>query len=192
MKKLLIAAMLMFTGYGAVAQDALIPMDYADANTQELYQYEQNVINCTEWLVNTPLGERDMDRQVIGQFVLIWMQASPSVVFNFDTKLMEFIENSSYQDEQATVYVGSYMTALLKEKEAAGTLNKSTLLPKGVSKADKITGAIGAIEGSLEFYDKNYATLGRNRDLEKFRKMKKEGKLREYVEANLGMEEPMQ
>lgn len=189
MKKLLTAAMFMLISYCAAAQDALIPMDYATTNPEEFYQYEQNVVNCTDWLLNTPLGERDIDRQVIGQFILIWMQASPSVVFNFDTRLMEFLNDSAYPDEQAAVYVGGYMTTLLKEKEAAGTLNKMTALPKGMSKADKVKGAMGAIETSLDFYDKNYGTLGRNRSLKKLRKMRKDGTLREYVEANLGMDE---
>lgn len=185
MKKLLVAAMFAFAGLCAWAQDTLIPLDYTEAKPEDFYQYEQNVQNCVDWLMNTPLDERQMDRQVISQFVQVWMQASPTVVFYFDPKLMEFIDDSSYPDEQATVYVGGYMAALLKEKQEKGTLNRMTALPKGISRADRITGAMGAIESSLEFYDNNRSVLGRNRSLEKLRKMQKEGTLREYVAAHL-------
>lgn len=185
MKKLLVAAMFAFAGLCASAQDALIPMDYTETKPEDFYRYEQNVLNCMTWLMETPLDERQMERQVISQFVQVWMQASPTVVIYFDPKLIEFLEVSSYPDEQATVYVGGYLTALLKEKQKQGTLDKMTALPKGISKADRITGAMGAVESSVEFYDNNRGTLGRNRSLEKLRKMQKEGTLRKYVEANL-------
>lgn len=186
MKKFLMSAVLMLMCISAWGQeDSLIPFDYTETNPQEFYKYEQNVLNCVDWLVNTPIGERPIDRQVISQFLLIWMQATPSVVLNFDPKLMEFAQNSQYMEEMMTIYVGGYMAGLLREKEAQGKLNQMTVIPKGTTKADRITAASSAIEASLEFYDINKGTIGRNRMLEKYKKMQKEGTLQDYIEANL-------
>lgn len=188
MKKLLLSVMLICAALCASAQEALIPVDYLDTKPEEFYRYEQNVLNCVKWLIETPLDERQMDRRVINHFVQVWMQASPSVVVNFDNKLIEFLDHSAYRDDQAMVYIGGYMAALLKEKQEQGSLNKITALPKGVSKADRITGVMGAIGTSLEFYENNRKVLGRNRTLDELRKMQKEGTLREYVESNMEAE----
>ena len=185
MKKILMSILFVLTGASMWGQDSLIPFDYAESNPQDFYKYEQNVINCVDWLVNTPIDEKTIDRQVISQFVLIWMQATPSVVMNFDEKLIEFAQNSPYMEELLTVYAGGYMSGLLHEKESQGKLNQSTMIPKGTTKTDRIKGATNAIERSLEFYDKNKGTIGRNRLLEKYKKMQEAGTLQEYIEANL-------
>ena len=128
-------------------------------------------------------------RMAVTQFVMMWMQVSPSIQINFDTNLMEFLDDISSEEQQtdmATVYCASYMAGLIREKAAEGKINTNSVVPKGTSHADKVTGALSAVEGCIRFYDINKEKLGRIRDLERYKKMQKEGTLREYVEANLG------
>ena len=186
MKKFLMSAMFMLIGISAWSQeDSLIPFDYTETDPQEFYKYEQNVLNCVDWLINTPIDEHTIDRQVISQFVLIWVQATPSVAINYDPKLLEFAQNIQHQEEVLMVYIGGYMAGLLREKEAQGKLNQMTVVPKGTNKADRITGATNAIESTLKFYELNKDVIGRNRTLERYKKMQKEGTLNEYIEANM-------
>lgn len=190
MKRFFTTLMLLCMGLTAVAQEALIPENYMETDPQKSYQYEQNILNCSEWLINTPMTpEMQYPRMAINQFVITWMQVSPSIQINFDTALMEFlgdISSEEYMTNMTAVYCASYMAGLIREKEAEGKINTSSIVPKGVSNADKVTGAMSAIEGCIRFYDNNKEQLGRIRMLEKYKKMQKEGTLREYVEGNLG------
>ena len=71
-------------------------------------------------------------------------------------------------------------------KDFLSKINTSPVVPKGTTNADKVTGAMSAIEGCIRFYDNNKEQIGRIRTLEKYKKMQKEGTLRDYVEGNLG------
>ena len=190
MKRFITSLRLLCMGLSAMAQEALIPENYMETDPALAYQYEQNILNCSEWLINTPLTpEMQYPRMAVSQFVMMWMQVSPSIQINFDTTLMEFLDDLTSEDLQtnmATVYCASYMAGLIREKAAEGKINTSTVVPKGTTNADKVTGAMSAIEGCIRFYDNNKEQIGRIRTLEKYKKMQKEGTLRDYVEGNLG------
>ena len=187
MKKVLTSAvMAMLACAGARAQELLIPHDYTETSPQELHLYEQNVLDCVEWLVNTPVDEQSADRQNVRKFVLEWIQATPNVAVYLDPQLMEFTQDSKYTDEMLTVYAGGYLSGLLRDKDTHGDLTLSgEATTKGETKADRIKGVTSAIETSLEFYDKNKDKLGRNNTLEKYKEMLHEGTLREHIESNI-------
>ena len=189
MKRLLTSVVVfMLAGICARGQEVLIPYDYTKTSPQELHIYEQNVLDCVEWLVNTPVDEQPADRQAVRKFVLEWIEATPSVAVYLDPQLMDFTKDSQYMEEILTVYAGGYLSGLLRDKDTRGNLESSAsdvAYPKGLTKADRIKGATSAIETSLEFYDLNKDKLGRNSTLEKYKEMLDDGTLREHIESTL-------
>ena len=166
MKGLIAATLVVIVPASLHAQEPLIPQNFLQTAPEAYYHYEPNVLECVEWLTETPLEADSFDRRTIGKFIA-------------------FLDDAKYFEEQMTVYTGGYAAGLLGLKSENGTLGKMTLSPRGLSDEDRTAGATRAIEYSIAFYDRNRDLLGRNGKLERLKKMQEKGTLRQYVEANL-------
>lgn len=178
MKKLFLVAIgLLFAGT-AWAQDSIIPLDYANTNTEQYYKFEQNFIDCTNWFIYTPLTQPDSEitRQAIMRFLGTWIEASPTVYIELNEDVMCFCGESP---ELTMAYLMGYTSTLLDIKKAAGTLNTPTEI--GSSSEEKLAGSVGGIVMAGKFYEINKENLGRNRNMEKFMKMHKEGTLTNHI-----------
>ena len=181
MKGLIAATLVVIVPASLHAQEPLIPQNSPEA----YYHYEPNVLECVEWLTETPLEADSFDRRTIGKFIDTWLRETPSIRISLDPTLTAFLDDAKYFEEQMTVYTGGYAAGLLELKSENGTLGKMTLSPRGLSDEDRTAGATRAIEYSIAFYDRNRDLLGRNGKLERLKKMQEKGTLRQYVEANL-------
>lgn len=162
MKGLIAATLVVIVPASLHAQEPLIPQNFLQTAPEAYYHYEPNVLECVEWLRETP-----------------------SIRISLDPTLTAFLDDAKYFEEQMTVYTGGYAAGLLELKSENGTLGKMTLSPRGLSDEDRTAGATRAIEYSIAFYDRNRDLLGRNGKLERLKKMQEKGTLRQYVEANL-------
>ena len=185
MKGLIAATLVVIVPASLHAQEPLIPQNFLQTAPEADYHYEPNVLECVEWLTDTPLEADSFDRRTIGKFIDTWLRETPSIRISLDPTLTAFLDDAKYFEEQMTVYTGGYAAGLLELKSENGTLGKMTLSPRGLSDEDRTAGATRAIEYSIAFYDRNRDLLGRNGKLERLKKMQEKGTLRQYVEANL-------
>ena len=185
MKGLIAATLVVIVPASLHAQEPLIPQTFLQPAPEAYYHYEPNVLECVEWLTETPLEADSFDRRTIGKFIDTWLRETPSIRISLDPTLTAFLDDAKYFEEQMTVYTGGYAAGLLELKSENGTLGKMTLSPRGLSDEDRTAGATRAIEYSIAFYDRNRDLLGRNGKLERLKKMQEKGTLRQYVEANL-------
>lgn len=183
MKKLLLFVTAFCCVATISAQDALIPLDYKTTDPANYYKYEQNALNCANWLINTPLGERTFERNIIADFTMAWIFGSPTVMIDFQPEIVAFAENS---DDLVLIFCCGYISHMLNLKKEEGTLNTNST-PKGITRAEFVDGNVAALESCLEFYKNNKETIGRNSHLENFKKKQKEGTLRAFVEATIPM-----
>lgn len=183
MKKLLLFVMAFFCVATISAQDALIPLDYKTTDPANYYKYEQNALNCANWLINMPLGEREFERDIVMDFFITWLMESPTVWFDSTPEIIEFTDKSN---DLFVIFSCGYTSYMLNLKKEEGTLNTNST-PKGLTREEFVDGNVAALECCLEFYKNNKAVLGRNSHLENFKKKQKEGTLRAFVEAAVPM-----
>lgn len=171
MKGLIAATLVVIVPASLHAQEPLIPQNFLQTAPEAYYHYEPNVLECVEWLTETPLEADSFDRRTIGKFIDTWLRETPSIRISLDPTLTAFLDDAKYFEEQMTVYTGGYAAGLLELKSENGTLGKMTLSPRGLSDEDRTAGATRAIEYSIAFYDRNRDLLGRNGKLERLKKM---------------------
>lgn len=120
------------------------------------------VLLAYEWLYSTPVSAEPAKRKDLSAFLLQWIMGSPLVSIEIKEAIVPYTE----QHECLMIYLGGYTTHVLRMND------------------NPVDANIYATEHVLEFYENNLTDLGKNKDLEKLLKMRKEGKLRAYIRAN--------
>lgn len=141
MKGLIAATLVVIVPASLHAQEPLIPQNFLQTAPEAYYHYEPNVLECVEWLTETPLEADSFDRRTIGKFIDTWLRETPSIRISLDPTLTAFLDDAKYFEEQMTVYTGGYAAGLLELKSENGTLGKMTLSPRGLSDEDRTAGA---------------------------------------------------
>lgn len=82
--------------YGMMIGQIVLPDEYV-LNTQEDYEaHEELVVQCLEWLLDTPLNENRNHRNEVNGFIMIWLSGSPEISLDIKSRAMPFLE----QDEE--------------------------------------------------------------------------------------------
>jgi len=124
MKGLIAATLVVIVPASLHAQEPLIPQNFLQTAPEAYYHYEPNVLECVEWLTETPLEADSFDRRTIGKFIDTWLRETPSIRISLDPTLTAFLDDAKYFEEQMTVYTGGYAAGLLELKSENGTLGK--------------------------------------------------------------------
>ena len=162
MKKFLPFIISILIGPYCCAQDFAV-LDAITLESQEDYQKaEETVLDCTTYLLSTPLQKKNVNRQSATRFVALWMTGTPDYSFAIDATSMEIAGKNE-------LLLGVYMAAMarfvLTNKEYAeddDEIKLQTVLrtleycsePKNKVKQHKKLKEIIAIErsGDLETY----------------------------------------
>jgi tetratricopeptide (TPR) repeat protein len=133
--------------------------------TKEDYaKYEKKVIKDFNWLFETPIGVNSEKRKETNAFMMQWMSGSPNVSIELSEKVVTYMDCS----ECLMIFMGSWT------KYALGTAEYSKL------KANLV-----GTENVIEFYNFNKSKIGKNKNIEKFIKLKQKGKLEKYIKSNI-------
>lgn len=144
------------------AQDVEIPKDLKLESEEDYIKTEQLVLDCTSWLLNTPVSENPMKRKEVNSFLMEWMSGSPTVTIELVSGIVPL---------DCADCLMLFLSGWTKYS-----------LQNNYSK-NKVECALAGAEYALEFYDKNEAELGKNSDMKKLKKQQKKGKLRKYIES---------
>jgi len=133
--------------------------------TKEDYaKYEQKVIKDFNWLFETPIGVNPVKRKKTNSFLMQWMSGSPNVSIELSENITTYMDCA----DCLMIFMGGW--------------TKYTLETKKFSKLD--ANLIGT-ENVIEFYTFNKSKIGKNRNIEKFIKLKEKGKLEKYIKSNM-------
>ncbi len=150
---------------GLFAQDFSVPKDYKLVKAEDYIVYEQDVINCVDWLVKTPLNVQQEKRKEANAFLIKWLIGSPNVHLEINEKIVPFAETSP---DLLMIFMGGWAKYSLESKDFD----------------NKINGSKAGVEAAINFYNANREFMSKDKNVEKYIKMKNKGTLDEYIEKN--------
>jgi D-arabinose 1-dehydrogenase-like Zn-dependent alcohol dehydrogenase len=150
---------------GLFAQDFSVPKDYKLVKAEDYAPYEQDIINCVDWLVKTPLKDQPEKRKEANAFLLKWLTGSPNVHIEIKQEIVTFIGTSP---DLLMIFMGGWAKYSLESKDFD----------------NKKKGSKAGIDAVIDFYSANRDFLPKDKNVEKYIKMKKKGKLADYIEKN--------
>jgi hypothetical protein len=147
------------------AQEFQIP-DYTLKKAEDYAKYEKDVVAATKWLIQTPVNSQKDKRTQVHYFLLKWFEGTPSITFDIDPEIVTFMEESP---ESFMIYLSGWASYCIENKDYKNSLQ----------------GNIQGIESVITFYNANKKTTGKIRPIERYKKLKKKGKLEEHLKSKL-------
>lgn len=145
-----------------IAQDFTVPVNYKFNKAEDYGAYEQDVIKCFDWLMNTPINEQSGKRKDASEFLIKWLSGSPEVHVMLHHEIVTFMESP----DLFIIFLGGWAKYSLQ----TGDLD------------NKIAGNLAGIESVIDFYSRNKGIIAKDKNVEKYIKMKKKGKLKGHIE----------
>lgn len=166
MKKILLASSMLLLSIVASSQDFKVPTDFEPKKAEDYKQYEQEVIDGFNWLMEIPVKNQPRKRKEANAFLLKWMTGSPTVHIEIQPEIVTFMTDSPD-------LLMMFMAGWTKYSIETGDEN------------NKMKGTMAGLESVMTFYKKNKPSFGKIKSVEKYLKMKDKGKLEEYVKENI-------
>jgi hypothetical protein len=166
MKKLLLPILLLGISLYGNAQEFQVPKDYAFETADDYKPYENDVVKCADWLVETPMFQNPSKRKEASAFLLKWVLGSPYVHIEINPEIVTFAGTSP---DLLMVFLGGWAKYSIESR----------------AYDDKVAGNVAGLESVIEFYDTNKGLLPKDKSVEKYMKMHKKGTLKEFVEKKV-------
>lgn len=149
----------------AVAQEFEVPKNYVFSNKEDYAKYEVDILKSIDWLINTPINIQPEKRKDLNTFVMGWLTGSPNVSIDIKTEIVNFMDPNP---ELLMIFMCGWTKYSLETKDYK----------------NKNTGNLKGIEAVIEFYTKNKENMQKDKNVEKYIKMKDKGTLEEYIKKN--------
>ncbi|MFN8241414.1 MAG: hypothetical protein U0X39_11795 [Bacteroidales bacterium] len=153
----------MFMSLGA--QDLSLP-EFKAAKPEDYTSYETDVLRCINWFTSTPVNVQEGRRKEAYAFFMKWLTGTPFVSVNLTEKIVTFTEPNG---DLLFVFMGGWTKYAIETRD-----NKNVYM-----------GNLKGIESVLEFYTRNRDFLAKDKNVEKYLRMKEKGTLEEFIKANL-------
>lgn len=148
------------------AQDFKVPENYKLEKADDYAKYEKDVLDCIDWIINTPINEEPGTRKKANAFIMAWISGSPDVTIELNADILTFIESAP---ELVMIFMAGWT------KYAVESDNYK----------DLVNGNLAGLEAVINFYVKNKSQISKNKDVEKYIKMKEKGTLKNFVEKTV-------
>lgn len=172
MKKLLTLLIVIASTATVQAQDFNLP-DYKFNVAEDYAKYEQYVAEATRWLVDCPCNAERAKRNKAGTFITDWAVGTPDVHFGIDPRVLTFI-NPQIPD-YFTIFLGGWASYAIENRERLDAMESEAA-------AQDIDSIMAGLDAVMEFYSNNSSILPKERGIEKYIKLKNQGKLRAHLE----------
>lgn len=165
MKKLFSILMFSVLTFNLVAQEFEVPQNYVLKQKEDFSIYESEVLKGIDWLIQTPIKIQPEKRKEINTFVIAWLTGSPYVSIDIKPEIVSFMKPNA---DLLMIFMCGWTKYSLETKDYN----------------NKIKGSQKGVEAVIEFYLKNKENLKKDKNVEKYIKLKEEGKLEEYISKN--------
>jgi hypothetical protein len=162
MKKVLIIFIFSVLSSGLFAQDFEVPKNCVMSTSEDFAKYEPDVLKAINWLLNTPLAEQSAKQKEVNGFVIQWLTGTTVVSVEVKTEIVNFIDSNP---QYLMIFMCGWTKYALESKDFK----------------NKVTGNIKGIEAVIDFYTKNREAVKKEKNIEKYIKMKENGKLEEFI-----------
>lgn len=161
---LLLVAVL-FCSLNLFSQEFTVPQNLRLENAEDYALLEKDVLNAINWLSETSVTEQQTKRKEVNAFLLKWLAGCPYVHIEIKSEIVTFMGSSP---ELLMMFMGGWAKYSIETKEYD----------------NKIAGSLAGIEMVITFYEKNKVNLPKDKNVEKYIKMKNKGTLIEYINKN--------
>ena len=165
MKKLFGILMFSILAFSLVAQEFEVPKNCILSKEEDYAKYEGDILKGIDWLLKTPISSQPEKRREVNTFVITWLTGSPTVTVNIKTEIVNFMKPNP---DLLMVFMCGWTKYSIETKD-----NNNTAM-----------GNQKGIEAVIEFYIKNKEYLKKDNNVEKYIKLKENGKLEEYISKN--------
>lgn len=128
---------------------------------------EEEVLECIEWLRNTPLSESREARKAANAFLMQWISTSPTVHVELSARIVDMASNNP---DLLPVYVGGWIEYALHEGVGFPTADAH----------------ISGMRSVIDFYRKNRDYLNRDKFIEKLTKQEQKGTMEKFLRKDWG------
>lgn len=163
-----IFSLLMFTilTINLVAQEFEVPKNYVLEQKEDYSKYEVDILKGIDWLTQTPINQQAVKRKEINTFVMEWLTGSPTVNIEIKQEIVSFLGSNP---DLVMIFMCGWTKYSLETKDFS----------------NKIKGNQLGVEAVIDFYLKNKENLKKDKNVEKYIKLKEEGKLNDYISKNV-------
>lgn len=165
MKTIILSLILISIPFVLSSQDFEVPKNYKLDNAEDYAPLEQDVVKCFNWLMETPINEQTPKRKDANAFLLKWLSGSPYVHLEIRQEIVTFMGTSP---DLLMIFMGGWAKYSLESKDFN----------------NKVAGSLAGIESVIAFYSRNKDLMPKDKNVEKYMRMKDKGELRDYIEDN--------
>jgi hypothetical protein len=166
MKALIFAIFMAAITTGLYSQEFNPPDIYALEASRDFAVYEQDVIKCVDWLMNTPLEDQGNKRLDANIFLLEWLKGNSVVKIKPNKDIVTFMNSSP---NLVLIFMGGWAKYCLETRDFN----------------NKAAGNLAGIESVIEYYTRNRKSLPKDKKIEKFIKMKENGNLEIFISRQI-------
>lgn len=165
MKQIFFAILFFLVGAPMFSQTFEVPANLNLNSVEDYDNYEEDVIAGVNWILSTPLSDQKEKRIEVNGFLLKWISGSSKVHVEVKPEIVTFMSSSP---DLLLVFLGGWTKYCLESGDSDSKAN----------------GSLAGIESVIEFYKKNKEYMNKDKNVEKFIKMKDKGTLKDYVDKN--------
>ncbi len=165
MKRVIGIVTLTILAINVFAQEFEVPKNYVFSNKEDYAKYEADILKSIDWLTNTPIQTQPEKRKEVNTFVMVWLTGSPNVSVEIKTEIVNFMEPNP---DLLMIFMCGWTKYSIETKDYK----------------NKIIGNQKGIDAVIDFYTKNRENLKKDKNVEKYIKMKDKGTLEEYITKN--------
>ena len=165
MKTFLSLALTLLISTAAFTQSYSVPEDYEFKTEKDYDKYEDDILKCVDWLMNTPIHKYTKKRGEAYQFLVEYVEGSPKIEAMLNLDASPYLRNPHL----LVIYLASW--------------TKSCLTQNYVNNIEEFT--LRATDDVMKYYANNKKYIGKVKKMKKFEKMEKKGTLHAYVKSKL-------
>jgi hypothetical protein len=147
------------------SQSFQVPKNYKLENKDDYARYEKSIVECIDWLLATPISQETEKRQAANDFLVKWLSGSPDVSVDIEQQIVTFVDSPEY----LLMFMGGWAKYAIENNDYTSKRN----------------GNIAGIEAVIEFYNKNKELIGKNKNVEKYVKLKENGELEKFIQSKI-------
>jgi hypothetical protein len=166
MKKLLLTIAIFLSCHVLFAQDFSVPKNFNPKTAEDYAPFEADVIKSVDWLMSMPYVLERQKRDEVNAFLLKWISGSPYVHIDIKPQIVTFMGGTP---DLLMIFMGGWTKYSLESKKFD----------------DKEGGSLAGINAVIDFYNTNKQSLPKDKNVEKYIKMKEKGELEDYVKNNV-------
>jgi hypothetical protein len=165
LRKLILSGLAICIAIQLTSQEFEVPENYQLNEKEDYVKYEEDVLRAIDWIYATPIHSDKEKEKAVHGFIIKWITGSPSVSVDVKPEVVTFIETNP---ELMLIFMYGWTKYAIETKDNS-----------------KLKGSLSGIEAAIDFYTKNLKELEKDKNVEKYIKMKEKGSLEEYLEKKV-------